>query len=151
MTRPWYQDKTRLRAAVAEHGSVSAAATALGTPRATVAHWAARFGVRSGHPKTPGALHHAAKVDAAGSTYVVTGDGTGLYKIGRTSGSVKARLQTMQTGSPISLRLVIVLDHPRWEDVLHHHFRAKRRQGEWFELTPADLRRIRQWATAPAA
>lgn len=146
-SRPWYHDKARLRAAVSEHGSVSAVARHFDLPRPTLAHWAKQHGIRSGHPKTPGALHHAARVDASGHTYVVVGKGTGLYKIGRTTGDPKARLQTMQTGSPVPLELVIVLDHPRWEDVLHHHYAGKRRQGEWFELDARDLRQIRAWVS----
>lgn len=143
--RPWYQDKARLRAAVNEHGSVAAVAAHFDIPRPTLAHWAARNGIRSGHPKTPGALHYREQVEARGVTYVVLGVGTGLYKIGRTSGEPSARIQTMQTGSPVPLELVMVLDHPRWEDVLHAHYADRRRAGEWFALEPADLAQIAVW------
>lgn len=145
MERHWYRQKALLQAAVREHGSVAAAAEALDVPRTTVAHWAARFGIRSGHVKTPGALV-ANDRPRTGCTYVITAAGQPLYKIGRTGGDANARLASMQTGSPVLLELVCVLPHPAWEDVLHHHYRDKRRHGEWFELDRRDLAHIKRWA-----
>jgi hypothetical protein len=143
---PWYQDKARLTAAVAQHGSVQAAAKAFGTPRATVAHWARIHGVRSGHPKTPGAIEYRERQDATGHTYIVGGVGQALIKIGRTTGEPRSRMQTMQTGSPVPLLLLATLPHPRWEDVLHQHYAARRRQGEWFSLPLEELAAVMRWA-----
>jgi len=143
-TRYWYRDKALLRAAIAEHGTISAAALAFGIPRTTVAHWAAHHGVRSAHPR---AVHLVTTPTGVrqGCTYIIgTPDGD-LYKIGRTGGDPADRLATLQTGSPVTLHLVAVLPHPRWEDVLHHHFREQRRQGEWFELSQSDVEHIKKW------
>lgn len=147
MERYWYRQKALLSAAVREHGSVAATAEHFDIPRATLAHWATRHGIRSGHPKTPGALTYREPVETRGVTYVVLGVGTGLYKIGRTIGDPASRIQTMQTGSPVPLELVMVLPHVRWEDVLHHHYREQRRQGEWFELGPSDLDDLARWVS----
>lgn len=145
MERHWYRQKPLLQAAVREHGSVAAAAEALGVHRSTVAHWASRYGIRSGHPKTPGALLTDQR-PKGGCTYIIEAVGERLYKIGRTGGSAEARLQRLRTGSPVPLELVLVLDHPGWEDVLHHHFRDKRRHGEWFALTRCDIDTLRGWS-----
>lgn len=149
---PWYQDKVRLRDAVDKHGSVQKAAEAYGTPRATVAHWARIHGVRSGHPKTPGALAPPApRPDKAGATYIVGALGQGVVKIGRTSGDPRDRLANLQTGSPVPLLLIATLPHSRWEDVLHHHYADQRQQqGEWFSLELADVAAIMRWACQAA-
>lgn len=145
MERYWYRQKALLAAAVREHGSVSAVSSALGIPRATLAHWAARHGIRSGHPKTPGALRENDR-PRTGCTYVIEAVGEQLYKIGRTGGDPLARLQRLRTTSPVALELVLVLDHPMWEDVLHHHYREQRRHGEWFALTSTDLADLATWS-----
>ena len=145
MERYWYRQKALLQAAVREHGSVKATAEALGIPRATLAHWASRHGIRSGHVKTPGPLAHQDR-PRTGCTYVIEAVGEQLYKIGRTGGDARARLQRLRTTSPVPLELVLVLDHPLWEDVLHHHYRAQRRHGEWFALDEGDLHTIRAFA-----
>lgn len=88
--------------------------------------------------------------EAAGYTYVIRGTGTGLHKIGRTTTAPLERLQKLQTGSPVALELVVVLDHVRWEAVLHHHYRDQRRQGEWFELDERDIEQIRAWSISAA-
>lgn len=51
----WYRDPARLAAEVAKHGSMRAAAAANGAHDTTVARWAKRYGVVSGHPSTPNA------------------------------------------------------------------------------------------------
>ncbi len=144
----WYRQKVLLQAAVAEHGSVSKVGEHFDIPRATLAHWAARHGVRSGHPKTPGPLK-AEPLPRTGCTYIIEAVGEQLYKIGRTGGDARARLQRLRTGSPVPLELVLVLDHPLWEDVLHHHYRNQRQHGEWFALTRTDIEEIATWAIEP--
>jgi hypothetical protein len=147
---PWYRDKATLRAAVDRHGSVAAAADAAGTPRATVQHWSKVFGIRSGHPKTPAALAGEQSAPQSGYTYIVGAADQSLVKIGRTGGEPRARMSAMQTGSPVPLVLLATLPHPRWEDVLHHHYAAHRRQGEWFELALDDVAAIMRWACQAA-
>jgi hypothetical protein len=143
---PWYRDKTTLRAEVDKHGSVAAAADANGTPRATVQHWAKVFAIRSGHPKTPAALAGEQSAPVSGYTYIVGAIGQGVVKIGRTGGEPRTRMSTMQTGSPVPLVLLATLPHPRWEDVLHHHYAEQRQQGEWFTLSLDDVAAIMRWA-----
>jgi len=145
MERHWYRQKALLQAAVREHGSVAATADARGIARATIQHWARRHGIKSGHPKTA-VGHSPAAPTRAGCTYVIAATDSVLFKIGRTVGDPNERLATMQTGSPVHLTLVCVLDHHSWEDVLHHHYRDKRRHGEWFELDRKDLADIKRWA-----
>lgn len=50
----WYRDEAMLRAAIGEHGGVSAAAKAHGVSRSTVQSWVSRFEIESVHPNTPG-------------------------------------------------------------------------------------------------
>lgn len=145
MERYWYRQKPLLQAAVREHGSVAAVAREFGVHRATLAHWASRFGIRSGHVRTPGALNPAER-PKGGCTYVIEAVGEQLYKVGRTGGDPRARLAQLRNTSPVALELVLVLDHPMWEDVLHHHYREQRRHGEWFALTPIDIDELRGWS-----
>ncbi len=59
-------------------------------------------------------------------------------------------MATMQTGSPVRLYLLATLPHPRWEDVLHHHFAAQRRSGEWFALDVDQVAAVMRWACESA-
>jgi hypothetical protein len=81
-----------------------------------------------------------------GLTYIVGGTGQSLCKIGRTAGDPRNRVDHMQTGSPVRLVLIATLPHPRWEDVLHHHYADQRQQGEWFALELDDVAAIMRWA-----
>lgn len=59
-------------------------------------------------------------------------------KIGRSKGSVKKRLQQLQTASPFQLEIVATLKaHPSFEKTLHGVFAGARLCGEWFEGTAA--------------
>jgi hypothetical protein len=61
--------------------------------------------------------------------------GGGLTKVGYAS-SPEGRLRGLQTGSPVSLRLVRVLDGTdRHEKDLHLQFARHHSHGEWFRLT----------------
>lgn len=57
---PWYRDEATLRAAVEEHGGITAAARAMGTKVNTVQQWASRYGIRNpnraarAEPRSPG-------------------------------------------------------------------------------------------------
>jgi hypothetical protein len=147
MDRYWYRHKALLQAAIDEHGSVAAAARHFGVPPTTISHHARRLGVTSSHPRAlPTATEHASK--HGGCTYIIEAVGERLYKIGRTGGDPQARLARLRTMSPTPLDLVMVLDHQRWEDVLHHHFRDKRRHGEWFALTHSDLAELAVWSAS---
>jgi transposase-like protein len=52
----WYRDEATLRAAIEQHGSVTAAAQAHGTSRNTVQTWVTRYRIEPVHPNTPGGV-----------------------------------------------------------------------------------------------
>ncbi len=64
-----------------------------------------------------------------------------VVKIG-VSSFVLARISSLQTGMPFKLRLIGYVTYPTdtaarsAESKLHKKFKAKRLEGEWFELTP---------------
>jgi hypothetical protein len=67
--------------------------------------------------------------------------GKNLYKIGKTQ-DLQKRLAAYHTHLPILFRLVRQYLTPQMsslEESLHTVFQHKRKKGEWFELTPADL------------
>jgi hypothetical protein len=143
--RAWYHQRALLQAALDEHGTIAAAARAHGMPRTTLASAADRVGITG--PRTPPpAAPPASSEPRVGVTYVIEAVGEGLFKIGRTGGDPRARLQQLRTMSPVPLELVLVLDHIGWEPVLHHHYRDRRRHGEWFALTINDLDELTGWA-----
>jgi hypothetical protein len=74
-------------------------------------------------------------------TYFVQGIFGGPIKIGITSGSVEARVAAMQTGSPVELRTLAVLDGNH-ERELHRRFAKWRLHGEWFDSAAPGLRDV---------
>lgn len=146
MERYWYRQRALLQAAVDEHGDVASAARHFKVPASTLRHWCRKLGVASPHPRATAAPEALHAHQVGGCTYVIEAIGEQLYKIGRTGGDPRARLARLRTMSPTPLALVLTLDHQRWEDVLHHHYRDKRRHGEWFALTRTDLAELSAWA-----
>lgn len=72
---------------------------------------------------------------AAGTIYLV--EGSGFFKIGVTQ-SVRARLSSLQTGSPVALRMVrhvFVQDCVEAERLAHGLLARFRMHGEWFRCT----------------
>ncbi|MEU0391027.1 GIY-YIG nuclease family protein [Streptomyces chartreusis] len=81
---------------------------------------------------------HVTDPDADERVYVIAGHGTSLVKIGR-SRNVQQRLSTLQSMSPLPLRLVCTFSGgPELEAALHRYFEAQRTHGEWFDLPSAD-------------
>lgn len=78
-----------------------------------------------------------------GYVYLISAVGTGIFKIGKTQVSVLTRLKGLQTGSPVLLRYVY---HVYVENVdiceveLHRRFSDRRQIGEWFALTPTEVK-----------
>jgi hypothetical protein len=65
--------------------------------------------------------------------FVQADSGDGLIKIGTTSSRVEDRLRTMQTGSPVRLKVLgTVPGDSRVESQLHLMFSDIRMHGEWF-------------------
>src|ERR1700751_945933 len=72
----------------------------------------------------------------AGTIYLV--EGNGRYKIGISQQSAKARLRSLQTGSPVPLKIIhsaIVCDCGFAEQLAHGLLMRFRLHGEWFECT----------------
>ena len=67
-------------------------------------------------------------------TYFIQGPPLSPVKIGRTS-DVAQRLQTLQTGSPHELRVLLAMKGDR-EQELHTRFKADKIRGEWFRWSP---------------
>jgi hypothetical protein len=62
----------------------------------------------------------------------------GAVKIGNTASSIMQRLTTLQGGSAYPLTLIALINttsHKKLEAELHKKLKAKRLQGEWFEMT----------------
>lgn len=75
--------------------------------------------------------------------YLVT-DGTGLYKIGRSS-DANLRIKGLQTSNGRALDLLYAVDTefgPKVEAIMHKRHAAKRTKGEWFALNQEDLERF---------
>lgn len=74
--------------------------------------------------------------------YFVRCDLTGLTKIGFTSRGMKERMAALQCGSPTVLRVVGAREGEYLDEAAAHAFyQEKRRHGEWFLLSDADIER----------
>ncbi|MEU5499825.1 GIY-YIG nuclease family protein [Streptomyces griseofuscus] len=68
-------------------------------------------------------------------TYLVGVENSPQTKIGRTTGTLKARMAQLQTSH--HARLLPLLDvEGNYESALHERFADYRLRGEWFDLTP---------------
>jgi len=80
-----------------------------------------------------------------GTIYLIHCQGSHYYKIGLTTGDVKARLSGMQTNCPYPLKLIISADKKDYERVeakLHEWLREFNVSGEWFILSPQILEKV---------
>jgi len=78
----------------------------------------------------------------AGFVYVM--EAGGFYKIGW-SASPEKRLSGIQTGCPLKVTLVGVIEGTRDDEASWHAcFREKRQFGEWFALSEADVSTVLQ-------
>lgn len=79
-----------------------------------------------------------------GHVYLV--ECNGAYKIGIAK-DLKARISSMQSGSPLPLTLIHSIQTPEMEILeakLHNHFAHKRFElGEWFDLDTSDVEYIK--------
>jgi len=75
--------------------------------------------------------------------YLIRRDGTDDYKIGYTQAkSANNRLNSLQVGSSDPLNIVYEFESDFCnilETSLHRRFQYKRKEGEWFELTPTEV------------
>jgi hypothetical protein len=95
-----------------------------------------------------GALHNAPTfeafpITAIGSVYFVRAGESDLVKIGFTSGEPGQRCRALQTGSPSELVLEEwFAGSPADERSLHEVLGPRRVRGEWFQLSPVEVRRL---------
>ena len=86
---------------------------------------------------------HAAQHPAEGLTltvYFIRCSLTGLVKIGHTSGVVRQRLSSNQTGSAAELLLERAVPGPRaYEQELHRTWAHRHARGEWYRLTAEEV------------
>ena len=78
-----------------------------------------------------------------GYLYLLNAVGTDKFKIGKSRASVVPRINQLQTGCPIQIRYVyhaFVEDMNKSERDLHSTFKKSRNIGEWFTLSPADVK-----------
>jgi hypothetical protein len=71
----------------------------------------------------------------------------GAVKIGCTASSISQRLMTLKPGSAYPLELIALINtssHKRLEATIHKKIKAKRLQGEWFEMTNEEAIQIAQ-------
>lgn len=82
-----------------------------------------------------------------GYVYLVQHGARKEYKIGRTNNPIRREgelnIELPERLQPI--HWVETDDPPGIERYWHNRFASKRKNGEWFELTPADLKAFRRW------
>ena len=80
-----------------------------------------------------------------GIVYLV--EAYGLFKIGYTT-NFKKRIQSLSTQMPCPLKVIFYLtvnQAKKMESTLHLAFKDKRKHGEWFQLSPQEIRIIQSY------
>jgi hypothetical protein len=76
--------------------------------------------------------------------YLMVDRHTDLYKIGRSINPVH-REKTLLSQAPMIELLLYFEANNSTEDMLHEHFKDKRRRGEWFKLVQSDVELIKRY------
>lgn len=87
------------------------------------------------------------KPTPAHSVYFIQAGSNGPIKIGYSS-NVAKRIETLQTGNAISLRLLASFSHPQAPNIertLHEMFGDLRMEGEWFRYDARIVNLIDMW------
>lgn len=76
--------------------------------------------------------------------YFIHAEKTNYYKIGYTGRSISSRMASLQTGNPHQLRLVASAETGtlKQESKLLDKWSHRNTRGEWFELTPIDVKEV---------
>lgn len=104
------------------------------------AQWLNKIHTPSGGPHAS-PKHKSVK----GWVYVLKGEGTGTYKIGKTT-NLKARQKWFELHLPFKVSNVCSIatdDCGGLEESLHERFSEKRVNGEWFKLNEEDLQHLK--------
>ena len=75
-------------------------------------------------------------------------EGTGLFKIGVTKGSIERRIKKLQTGDPneIFIHTFFQTDDPYFfEKQLHFKYREQHVHGEWYDLDAEQLKMFKTY------
>ncbi len=81
------------------------------------------------------------KINSTVNGFVYLYKGEGFYKIGR-SNNVERRDREIKLQLPFKVELIHTIetsDPPRTEKYWHNHFKSKRLNGEWFQLSNSDV------------
>lgn len=87
---------------------------------------------------------YTAATDNISGLYVLQMRDTNYFKIGVTT-HLRNRICSLTTANPVRFAVTCFVEvrHPsKLESKLHHEFRKKRQEGEWFRLSDRDLRRL---------
>lgn len=74
--------------------------------------------------------------------YLIKQENTSFYKIGCTKRKINERIKELQTGNGSNLILIHEFKTKygfKLENLLHFHFKQKKVNLEWFELTKEDV------------
>jgi hypothetical protein len=91
-------------------------------------------------------MKQIARDNRFGYVYIIEGthEGVTKHKIGKAN-NLRDRVSTFNVKLPFDIRVVAsfyVLNAREFEGELHTFMKAKRIAGEWFDLTPDDIRRL---------
>lgn len=82
------------------------------------------------------------EADTPGALYVIRCEGTRWVKIGRSKNAVQSRLSSMQSGCPLKLELVAIIEAPKHKNAevqMHEKYKHRRGIGEWFEIHESEM------------
>ena len=80
--------------------------------------------------------------------FIQNGHKKAPIKIGHTKNNIRNRMDLLQTGNPVKLKLLAVvdIDHRGVEGQIHKKFKEQRIIGEWFKCCPELLEFIKAFS-----
>jgi len=80
-----------------------------------------------------------------GTVYFLRAENKDLFKVGVTRNELSRRIAGIQTGCPYQLHLYGRIDLPTFQSIeraIHDEWKDKRRRGEWFAATAAEVNEV---------